>query len=161
MKYLIIAMLVSFGAHAAEPVCSEENSQEVATETKEITTDVPSHLKGATIIVRTADGRESSVPAEKFKVVPRKQQFIVTKTEKAKVLSCTTNEPKKNRVAVLGGHGAQGGLKSSQSGSTVEVESKTGAVGGLQYQRMLNDTLSIGVQGQTNKTGSLLIGIDF
>ena len=157
MKYIIFSMLFGISSMASE--CIEKVSEEVATETKVINTDVPNHLKGATIIVRTADGRESSVPAEKFKVVPRKQQFLVTKTERSKTLSCSTN--KKNRVSLLGGHGAQGGLSSSQSGNLVEVESETGAVVGAQYQRMLNDTFSVGVQGQTNKTGSILLGVDF
>ena len=156
MKYFIVAMLLSLQAYAE---CTEELSEEIVMETKEITTDVPSHLKGATIIVRLADGRESSVPAEKFKVVPRKQQFVVSKTERSKLLSCREN--KKNRVSLLGGHGAQSGLTSKQSGNTVEVESDVGIVGGAQYQRMLNDMLSVGAQIQTNKTGSVLLGVDF
>lgn len=159
MKYFI-AFLISFSAAASEN-CSVKEFQDEVKETLEIKTDVPNHLKGATIIVRTADGRESSVPAEKFKVVPRKQQFIVTRTEKSKELSCTANTSRTHRVALLGGHGTQSGLKTSQSGSTVEVESKVGFVGGLQYQHMVSDRFSLGVQGQTNKSGSLLLGVDF
>jgi hypothetical protein len=157
MKYIIFSMLFSVSSLASD--CVEKVSEEVLTETKVISTDVPSHLKGAVIIVRRADGVESAVPAEKFKVVPRKQQFVVTKTERSKTLSCSTS--KKNRVSLLGGHGNQGGLTTTQAGSTVEVESDTGVVGGAQYQRMLNDTLSIGAQVQTNKTGSVLLGVDF
>jgi hypothetical protein len=126
-----------------------------------ISTDTPNHLKGAVIIVRQKDGRESVVPAERFKVVPRKQQFIVTTLETNSTISCTTNEPRKNRVSLLGGHGAQEGLTSTKTGTTVTVESNVGLVGGAQYQRMLSDRVSVGVQGQTNKTGSLLIGLDF
>lgn len=158
---MVALVLISSLAFAGDPVCSEQSSAEVATAELEIKTDVPNYLKGATITVTLADGRTSTVPAEKFKVVPRKQQFITTHTETKSVVSCTTNSPNKNRVSLLGGHGAQGGLKSSVNGNVAEVESKTGLVGGAQYQRMLNDTLSIGVQGQTNKTGSILIGIDF
>jgi hypothetical protein len=162
MKYAIAMFLVSINVIASEPVCSESVGDVVSTETKEINTKVPKHLKGAVIIVRQADGKESVVPAEKFKVVPRKQQFLVTKTEKSKTMSCTTNKPSKNRVALLGGHGTKSGLgKIKQVGSLVEVESNVGLVGGAQYQRMLNDTLSVGVQGQTNKTGSLILGLDF
>ena len=75
--------------------------------------------------------------------------------------TCTTNEPRKNRVSLLGGHGAKAGLDSSSNGSVVEVESRTGVVGGAQYQRMLGERLSIGGQLQSNKTGSLLLGLDF
>jgi hypothetical protein len=163
MKKYLIALLALFSmvAFAGDPVCSEQTSAEEATAELEIKTDVPNYLKGATITVTLADGSSSTVPAEKFKVVPRLQQFITTHTATTKVVSCSTNSPNKNRVSLLGGHGAQAGLNSSVSGTTTEVESKTGLVGGAQYQRMLNDTLSIGVQGQTNKTGSLLLGIDF
>jgi hypothetical protein len=31
----------------------------------------------------------------------------------------------------------------------------------LQYQRLLTEKISVGVQGQTNQTGSLMIGLDF
>lgn len=160
-KSILFILLFAVTANAAEPVCSEQQTEAVATESMEIKTDVPSHLKGATITVRLADGRETTVPAERFKVVPRKQQFIVTKTEKSKMVSCTSNDPAKNRIALLGGHGAQAGLNSSVSGTTTEVESNVGLVGGLQYQRLITDTISLGVQGQTNKTGSVMIGLDF
>ena len=158
---VFLSLLFSLVAFAGDPTCTKDESATQIIEQLVIKTDVPSHLKGATIVVRLADGRETSVPAERFKVVPRKQQFVVTKTEKATTLSCTTNEPRKNRVSLLGGHGAQEGLKSSTSGTTTTVESKVGLVGGAQYQRMLGERFSIGVQGQTNKTGSLLIGLDF
>jgi hypothetical protein len=160
-KIIIITALFSLIAMASEPVCTDQTSAEEITGQKEINTDVPNHLKGATIIVRQADGRETSVPAEKFKVVPRKQQFVVTKTKVNHSMTCETNVPNKNRVSALGGYGAKGGLKSSTNGSVAEVESKTGAVLGLQYQRMITDRLSLGIQGQDNKTGSLVLGIDF
>ena len=151
---VLLGMMVGFAAFG-----EHVTSKMVSTDTT--TTDVPSHLKGATIIVRLADGRESSVPAEKFKVVPRKQQFIVTRTEKQKLISCVNNTPNKNRASLVGGYGSRNGLTVSSNGSVVEVENKVGLVGGLQYQRLITDKLSIGVQGQTNKTGSVLIGLDF
>jgi hypothetical protein len=162
MKYIILALLMTQVSYAETNDCTSQESAAEAKEMLEIKTDVPSHLKGAVIIVRLADGRETTVPAEKFKVVPRMQQFVVTKTEKTKVTSCVTNKPNKNRVSLLGGHGTKEGLDSRQvNPNLVEVESRTGLVGGLQYQRMLNDRISVGVQGQTNETGSLLIGLDF
>ncbi len=160
-KLFIVMLLVAINSVAGEPQCTEQVGQSEAKESLEIKTDVPNYLKGALIIVRLADGRESTVPAEQFKVVPRRQQFIVTKLETSRVTSCITNEPRKNRVAVLGGYGARNGLTTSRSGDTVTVESSSGAVGGAQYQRMLNDRWSVGVQGQTNETGSLLLGLDF
>ena len=155
-KILLLLCLIPMTSFAAD--CAETTSEAVTTETLVLKTDVPAHLKGATITVRTADGRESTVPAEKFKVVPRMQQYVVTKTKQETMKTCG---PNKNRLSVLGGNGSKSGLVSSTNGKTVEVESKVGFVGGAQYQRMLNDTISLGVQGQTNKTCSLLIGIDF
>ena len=43
----------------------------------------------------------------------------------------------------------------------VDVESKTGAIGGVQYQRLLTDRISVGVQGQTNDSVLLNVGLEF
>jgi hypothetical protein len=156
MKKLIILALLASGNVYAGQTCSETADQ--VTEQKEIKTDVPNFLKGATIIIRLADGRESSVSAEKFKVVPRKQQFVVTKTKST--LLCSASE--KNRVSVLGGFGATSDLKSnkpSQDKTTIKAEK--GLVGGVQFQRKVSDRISIGAQGQSNKTISVLLGLDF
>ncbi len=160
-KLLLLAIFVPSLCFASDPVCSEQVGQQEITGQLEIKTDVPSHLKGATITVRLADGKETTVPAEQFKVVPRKQQFVTTKTEVVTMKTCTTNDPRKNRVSLLGGHGAKPGLTTSGSPSALEVESRVGVVGGAQYQRMLGERLSVGGQLQSNKTGSLLLGLDF
>lgn len=158
MKKIIIATMMIFPMFVQAENCSTTSGEEKVEETKEITTDVPNYLKGATIIVRTADGRESSVPAELFKVVPRKQQFIVTKTKQTDKTMC---RPDKNRVSVMAGNGPKEGLDRSKSGTTVTVESRVGAVGGLQYQRMITEKVSLGVQGQTNESVMFNIGLDF
>lgn len=161
-----IIMLTFVSTTFAEEACVEQVGQEQTTGQEVINTDVPNFLKGAMITVTLADGKTSTVSAEKFKVVPRKQQFITTRTEKTKVISCTTPSNYKNRVSVLGGHGAKGGLDTNSSNypNEVDVSSKTGFVAGLQYQRALpfiSDRLNIGVQGQTNKTFSGMLGLDF
>lgn len=162
-KYIVLMLsLLSIVAFASEPVCTQQTDAAESTGQLEIKTDVPNYLKGATITVTLADGSSSTVPAEKFKVVARRQQFITTHTESKTVVSCTTNTPNKNRVSLLGGHGAQEGVtRAATSPTSATVESNVGLVGGAQYQRMLNDRFSLGVQGQTNKTGSILIGVDF
>jgi hypothetical protein len=158
MKSFIVIMMMLFPGLVFAENCSTSTSEEQVEETKEIKTDVPNHLKGAVIIVRTADGRESVVPAEKFKVVPRVQQFVVTKTKESSKTMC---RPDKNRVSVAAGNGAKEGLKRSTNGNTVEVESRVGAVGGLQYQRMVTEKISVGAQVQTNETVLIGIGLDF
>lgn len=160
MKLLIAAILLSTSALAKEE-CSTSSKQEEVKETKLITTDVPSHLKGAKIIVRRADGKESEVPAELFKVVPRKQERIITKVENTLVTSCRKTLYNKNRISLLGGHGPNGKLDKSVGIDKTDVKLRDGAVGGVQYQRSLNERWSIGGQVQSNETGSLMLGLDF
>ena len=155
-----VAFTLFSKASAAESCVTSSQSEEVL-ETTVISTDVPSHLKGAIIIIVQADGKQSAVPAEKFKVVPRKQQRIVSKVATSTIKLCQTPSEFKNRVSLLAGRGTKSGLDKSASLTRVDIESRIGAVGGLQYQRLLTEKISVGVQGQTNQTGSLMIGLDF
>jgi len=159
-KLITILILCSPMLVFAAENCSTTSEAATIDETREITTDVPNHLKGATIFIILADGTHSSVPAEKFKVVPRKQQFVVTKTSQKDVTMCSA-EQNKNRVSLLAGTGPKEGLERSQTGTTVTVESRTGNVGGLQYQRLLYKRLSVGAQIQSNKSGLVSVGVDF
>lgn len=145
----------------ADTNCKVESTASKVEETTEIKTDVPNHLKGAQIIVRLADGRESVVPAEKFKVVPRLQQYLVTKVSSSTVKSCTNLDHNRNRISLLGGEAPTGHLDRDGNADKTTVESERGLVGGAQYQRLLTDKLSVGIQGQTNKSGMVLIGVDF
>jgi len=157
MKNLFLILLLAGTANAGDN-CSETIGSTKVQEEHEITTSVPKHLEGATIIVRLANGKESQVPAEKFKVVPRRQQFVVAATTVSKTISCSSKSS--NRFSLLGGYGARNGLTTTKNGNNVTVETSSGLVGGAQYQVMLDDFFSVGVQGQTNGTGSVLIGVD-
>lgn len=172
----IITLLILFTSAAVfadynETTCKDTTGSKVVKGQLVIDTNVPKYLRGATITVKLADGKETTVPAEKFKVVPRKQQYLTTDTTVTNRTDCTLTKHeqelilRRNRVSALGGRGIQHGVETTLSTPTeVDVSSKTGFVGGLQYQRLLpvlHDRLSIGVQGQTNRTGSLLLGIDF
>ena len=156
---LILILFTPLMTHALD--CTTTSDAQVIQESNEIKTDVPKFLQGATITVRTADGKESVVSADKFKVVPRVQQFIITRTKQLDKTICT---PEKNRVSILAGNGTKEGLDRSRTSNTVTVESKTGAIGGIQYQRLLpllDDRLSVGAQAQTNDSLLLNIGLDF
>lgn len=166
MKYLILLSLLCLNVKAED--CTEKSSVDQVEEQKEIKTDVPKHLKGAKIIVRMADGRESVVPAEKFKVVPRKQQYLVTKVKKSTVVSCTSLVAAKNRISVMAGEAPTGHLDRDDtlSPSKVEVSSERGLVGGVQYQRDLGLTafglpVHAGAQVQTNKSLLIDAGVSF
>lgn len=160
MKHLLIALLLIPSLSFAN--CKTEETAEEAVETLEIKTDVPKHLVGAKITITLADGTVSTVPAERFKVVKRQQQFIVTKTKQNRVVSCenASAEQKKNIVSGLVGYGNDGGLERTQDPTRVNVETKIGPSLGIQYQRKFEKVI-LGGQGQTNGTGSVLIGLEF
>lgn len=161
--FLTLALISSL----AQADCVDQNTENTEVETTTISTDVPKHLKGARITITLADGRTSTVPAELFKVVPRKQQRVITKVKSSTVRTCTNEAPElKNRISLLGGRGAKEGLDSRTNGSTVEVESKVGTIFGVQYQRVLpvkvfGKPLNVGGQVQTGKSALGSVGIDF
>ena len=80
------------------------------------------------------------VEKEVVKVVDRPIPVPVTHTVIKKVY-------KKNRISALGGMGP---TRMSITQSAVNLE--RGLVLGVQYQRMLNDSFSVGVQVQSNET---------
>ena len=174
--FILIASLVFGYTVLAAPTCDTKTTSETILEKKDVNTKVPSSLKGAKIIVRTSDGKESEVKAEEYKLVPRKQQFMVTKTKEIEKISCQPTVVEKfteverlvevpvynkNRISLMAGNGPKDGLNRSVSTTLVDIESRVGAVGGLQYQRLITDTVNLGIQGQTNKSFFLSIGLDF
>lgn len=161
MKYILTSLLLMSTSVMAKEVCSTSSSTDETVELKVVEVRVPSHLRGATITVTLANGRTSVVPAEKFKVVPRKQERVVTKVSTTTKKTCKDLTDSKNRISLLAGSGTKAGLTRRNLTGRTRVETETGAVGGLQYQRSLTDKISVGVQGQTNETGSLMIGLDF
>lgn len=166
MKLLITLLaLTSLSVLANNNKCIKTNSLSEDVETQEIKTDVPKFLEGATIIVRLADGTETKVPAEKFKVVPRKQQFLVTKVKSTDSVTCTEEVEKisRHRVSLAAGKGPSGKLKSDTSNlpNQVSIESEVGLLGAAQYQYKFDSGFSLGGQVQTNKSGLLLLGKDF
>jgi len=160
MKYILASLLLISTAYAKNN-CSVTSQSLDVLETVVINSDVPNHLKGAKIVVYLNDGKSSTVPAELFKVVPRRQERLISKVAKTTTETCREFAEHKNRVSLLAGQGPKSGLTKDVSPGKVEIESRTGAVGGLQYQRLLNERISVGVQGQTNKSGALMIGLEF
>ena len=161
MKIIILLIVMFITSQSFAAVCRTTNSSDQVTETLLITTDVPSHLKGATITVTKANGETSVVPAEKFKVVPRKQERLISKTLEKETVTCLENTNPKNRVSLLGGYGPKNGLTKDVSSDKVDIESNTGLNAGLQYQRVVHKDVSVGAQVQSNQAGSLMIGLDF
>lgn len=159
-KLIMIFIMLFTGKVFAD--CSETVSTEETVGTKVYTTDVPSHLKGAKICIFKESTGYQCVPAEKFKVVPRVQQEVVTHTKQTNSLMCVVKADKeKNRLSIMAGNGPKEGLERSKTASKVTVESRVGTVGGVQYQRLLTDRISAGVQVQSNESALVNIGLDF
>jgi hypothetical protein len=154
---IIISILMFASLTFAEKECKTVKV-ETATEVKEITTEVPKFMEGATIVVKLANGKEHLFPVEKYKVVPRARQEVVQRV--AEKLMCTPDR-EKNRLSMGVGHGSQEGLDSTTQGNKVTVESNVGPVMAIQYQRLISDSVSLGVQLQSSETALGFLGIEF
>lgn len=145
-------------------ICKENSTEYETKEQFEISTDIPKHLVGAKITITLADGTSSTVPSEKFKVVKRQQQFIVTNRTQKTIVTCekevVKNTTKNNSVSLLAGYGLAGGLETSSNPGEVEVKTKVGPSVGIQYQRHF-ERIILGIQGQSNGVGSGVIGYSF
>ncbi len=114
------------------------------------------------VVVRKRKGprkpKPTPKPLAKVDCTPKDVPVTVTKQE------TVPKEVRRNRISLVGGYGTQYGINGNYSPDLIEMETKVGLVGGLQYQRLLpllNDRLSVGLQVQSNRTSSLLVGFDF
>jgi hypothetical protein len=162
MKYLIILLTLIASVSFAGETCSETqnvSSQEVA---YEVDTTLPKHLKGATITVTLADGRSSTVPADKFMVVPRKQKTVLGQNQTiTKKLSCS----KSGKKNILLGEVRKDvtDIDASVNGKTATVESEKALVPGVNYYRreLFDSPIGAGVGIDSNGTLKGMIGLDF
>ena len=157
MKNLIYTLLM---LACCARVHAAENCREAAvTESKIIGDELPAHLKGKSIVI--VDNATNQVQyvfkTEEFKVVRRKREVMITK----ELITCRKFESAPNRVSVLGGQGPTGHLDRQGNTDHTTVSTDVDFVGGVQYQRMLSERLSIGVQVQSSKTTLGVIGLDF
>lgn len=165
MKNFLIAFsiffLVVMFARAGQQ-CIEEKSTIFQDVLYRVDTDMPAHLKGAKIIVRLADGRESIVPAERFKVVARRQQFLAGKNEiTSKSKKCKLDD--KKNIVYVGAKRELGDLETKVSGNTAKVESKRTLTPSVNYirRKVLNSDLNVG--GGVDKNGQVqgTLGLEF
>lgn len=129
--------------------------------------EAPKYLEGAVVTVTLKSGKTYSFKSEEYAVVPRNQtgQIIYIKQElaavKEKIRTKKLVKNRKNRIYGLVGYGNTGELKTSTNGSAYETKHDRGAIGGIGYQRKLNEKVNAGVQLQNNGTTSLSLGFDF
>jgi hypothetical protein len=135
-KVLTFLVMLGLGQAAAAECCC--NCEKPKPKVKYIT---------KTKVVEKVVEKPVVVTKESVKVVEK--PVIVNKT-------VYRNVQKKNRVNLLGGTGP---TKLSLGSDEARLERE--AVFGVQYQRSLNNTLSVGVQVQTNQTVLGSAGIDF
>jgi hypothetical protein len=120
-----------------------------------IADDVPDYMKDGVITVTLKDGKQYTFSTNTHKVVVRGSKAVRPTLVKA------AEERPKNRVRLLGGYGPSGELNTTQNSSSVTVKTDSSAVGGVGYDRLLTDKLSIGGQIQTNETVLINLGFDF
>lgn len=129
--------------------------------------EMPKYLEGATVTVTLKNGKTYEYKSEKMAVVPRENININAvkvagfDTLHKKVVKKELVKNKKNRIYGLIGRGNTGKLDVSTDGSRYSVEQEKGTVGGIGYQRKLDETINIGIQIQNNDTTSLSLGVDF
>lgn len=129
--------------------------------------EMPKYLKGATVTVTLKDGKTYTYKSEDMAVVKRNNIDINAaalaehKQIKRQIKEKKIVKNRKNRVYVLGGYGQTGNMDVSTNGQTYEVKHDMGAVGGIGFQRKVNEKFNLGIQVQTNDTTSISAGFDF
>ena len=134
----MITLISMFLVQAAHGQCCEQKPACPKVRTKVVTKVVEKVVEKPIIVEQ-----------ERLKVVQQSVPVVVTKTLIKRV-------QKKNRISLLGGSGP---TKLSVSSSDANLE--RGPVVGAQYQRLVGETISVGLQLQTNQTVLGSIGIDF
>ncbi len=168
MKNLLIATLVYAGAFslAEAQECKTTNSEIVQDVVYNVNKDIPAHLKGAKIIVRLADGKETVVPAEQFMVVKRKQYTVAGQNRL--VMSKLRCEAKSRKNSVMvDARKDHSGMDTSTAtipgGVQATVKSNKALTPGINYYRreILDSHLGLGAGVDSNGTLKAIIGLDF
>lgn len=137
-------------------------------------TEVPPYLKDAVITVTLKNGKVYTYSANTHAVVLRASSnkkkpaevVIVEKTtvvEKASKQMCEESgfrEQKKNRIRLMGGRGPDG-VQADTGATSTRIKMSQGLVGGVGYDRSLNEEVNAGVQIMSNGTATLGLGLDF
>lgn len=122
---------------------------------------VPEYMKGATITVKTKDGKEYNFSGEEYKVV--KRGVVLEKNETTNHPEMTKNAPEevnKNILSLEIMQGQHGQTVTDNSLETV-VKTKRKLGFGLQYQRNVMQNYYLGVRVDTLGNFGGLIGLGF
>jgi hypothetical protein len=149
MKTLILSlMLIASTAMAADEI------------------EVPKYMRDSVITVTLKNGKTYTFSGNEYMVVKRhaKKKLPEGHAEivelHKKVVELSKTQQKKNRARLMGGYGPSG-FEHSVSGNTVNVKTTNDVLGGVGYDRMLDDKFSVGGAALTNGTYLLNLGVDF
>lgn len=134
---------------------------------------IPKILKDSKITTTLKNGKQVYFDGNEYMVVRRKapkkvaesvspapQVLVLTPAEAPTKVVVEKKSRKMNRARLIGGVGPKG-FDSSTKSNYVEISSRSGAIGGIGYDRMLNEAVSVGGQVLTNGTIALSLGLDF
>lgn len=119
----------------------------------------PEYLKDATITVTLKDGTTHTFSANTHKVVKRGTDSGPNKAVPVSVVS-ESQRVKKNHLSVHVGVGFDG-LRTERSPNEVRVDERRATVWGVGYSRLLDGDLRVHVNGFSNSTFTLGLGLDF
>jgi hypothetical protein len=163
MKNLIL--LTMFISAIASANCVEKKQTESKDVVHTVDTSIPAHLKGAKITVTLADGRTSTVPAEKFMVVPRKQQTVVGQDKLVKSVVTCSSKNKNLIIADLRKDVVDIETETSAivGGVTAKTRTEKDLVPGINYFRrdLFDSNIGAGVGVDSNGTVKGMLGLEF
>lgn len=131
--------------------------------------EVPKMFIDSSITITLKNGKQYTFDGNKYMIVERKAKALApVKTEvqevEAKLEKSTVfvlmPESKLNRVRLIGGYGPNG-FKTSTNNNNMKVQTDNSVLGGIGYDRMLNDKFSAGALMLSNGSLGLSIGLDF
>jgi hypothetical protein len=161
MKILLM-LLIMFNIDFSHAVSCGQTEIKTSTEKSEVEvfTSVPSHLKGAKIVIVKADGSQEILKAEDYMVVKRKHtRPILREKVSSNTLQCQ-NTSVKNIIslkAINSYANPEKKLNGNKGTISIERESTLGA----QYQRNLGKDIFLGVEGDLNQGAGIILGIGF
>lgn len=161
MKTLLITLLLLISTAYAKEKCGETKTSTHLEKTElDTVTEVPNHLRGATITLKKADGSQEVLKAEDYMIVKRQHKRPVFREKIATTRIQCQDETVKNIVSLkaVNSYG-RADLESDDTSATIST-SKRRTLGG-QYQRNVGKNIFLGVDADLNRNAGLLIGLGF
>jgi hypothetical protein len=127
---------------------------------------IPELLKDSKIVTTLKNGKQVSFDGNEWMVVRRKapkkleEKLVLLPSDQSAAQVRKQPAQKMNRARLIGGIGPKG-FDSTAKANYVEINSKSGVIGGVGYDRLLNEAVSIGGQVLSNGTMALSLGLDF